>query len=73
MKLLCLAGSLPTLKAAINHGADAVYIGMKDDTYARYFAGFNFNDGKLAKASDYVHQHGKRLHVAINTFAHPDG
>ena len=46
---------------------------MKDDTNARHFAGLNFNDGKLAKAADYVHQHGKNLHVAINTFAHPGG
>ncbi|WP_206485538.1 peptidase U32 family protein [Thalassotalea sp. G2M2-11] len=72
MELLCPAGNLPALKTAINNGADAVYIGMKDDTNARHFAGLNFNDGKLAKAADYVHQHGKKLHVAINTFAHPD-
>ncbi len=73
MELLCPAGNLPALKTAIDNGADAVYIGMKDDTNARHFAGLNFNDGKLAKAADYVHQHGKKLHVAINTFAHPGG
>jgi Collagenase and related proteases len=27
----------------------------------------------LQRASQYVHDHGKDLHVAINTFAHPDG
>ena len=73
MELLCPAGNLSALKKAIDNGADAVYIGMKDDTNARHFAGLNFNDGKLAKAADYVHQHGKKLHVAINTFAHPGG
>lgn len=73
MELLCPAGNLSALKTAINNAADAVYIGMKDDTNARHFAGLNFNDGKLAKAADYVHDHGKKLHVAINTFAHPDG
>jgi len=73
MELLCPAGNLPALKTAISNGADAVYIGMKDDTNARHFAGLNFNDGKLAKAADYVHLHGKKLHVAINTFAHPGG
>ncbi len=71
MELLCPAGNLPALKSAINNGADAVYIGMKDDTNARHFAGLNFNDGKLIKAVDYVHDQGKKLHVAINTFAHP--
>jgi putative protease len=73
MELLCPAGKLPALNTAIDNGADAVYIGMKDDTNARHFAGLNFNDGKLGKAADYVHQYGKKLHVAINTFAHPGG
>jgi len=72
VELLCPAGNLPALKTAIDNGADAVYIGMKDDTNARHFAGLNFNDGKLAKAADYVHDRGKKLHVAINTFAHAD-
>lgn len=73
MELLCPAGNFPALKTAIDNGADAVYIGLKDDTNARHFAGLNFNDGKLVKAAEYVHQHGKKLHVAINTFAHANG
>ncbi|MDA7745969.1 U32 family peptidase [Psychromonas sp.] len=72
MELLCPAGSLPALKTAIDCGADAVYIGLKDDTNARHFAGLNFNDKKLAKGAQYVRDHNKHLHVAINTFAHPD-
>lgn len=73
MELLCPAGSLPALKTAIDCGADAVYIGLKDDTNARHFAGLNFNDKKLAKGAQYVADHNKHLHVAINTFAHPEG
>ncbi|HEY5715743.1 MAG TPA: peptidase U32 family protein [Psychromonas sp.] len=71
MELLCPAGSLPALKTAIDCGADAVYIGFKDDTNARHFAGLNFNDKKLVKGAQYVRDHGKKLHVAINTFGHP--
>jgi len=71
MELLCPAGSLPALKTAIDCGADAVYIGLKDDTNARHFAGLNFNEKKLIKGAQYVHDHNKHLHVAINTFAHP--
>jgi collagenase-like PrtC family protease len=71
MELLCPAGSLPALKTAIDCGADAVYVGLKDDTNARHFAGLNFNDKKLAKGAQYVRDHNKNLHVAINTFAHP--
>ncbi|GBU12486.1 protease [Enterobacterales bacterium] len=73
MELLCPAGNLPALKAAIDNGADAVYIGLKDDTNARHFAGLNFTEKKLQEAANYVHRHGRKLHIAINTFAHPDG
>ena len=61
MELLCPAGSLPSLKVAIDNGADAVYIGLKDDTNARHFAGLNFNEKRLVEASDYVHKRGKKL------------
>ncbi|MEG3755178.1 ubiquinone anaerobic biosynthesis protein UbiU [Psychromonas arctica] len=71
MELLCPAGSLPALKMAIDCGADAVYIGLKNDTNARHFAGLNFNAAKLTKGAQYVADHNKHLHVAINTFAHP--
>ncbi|WP_113906879.1 ubiquinone anaerobic biosynthesis protein UbiU [Aliidiomarina celeris] len=72
MELLCPAGSPPALKAAIENGADAVYVGLKDRTNARHFAGLNFTPEKLREAADYVHKHGRKLHVAINTFAHPN-
>ena len=71
MELLCPAGSMAALKAAIENGADAVYVGLKNDTNARNFAGLNLDDLKLAEACAYVHKAGKKLHVAINTFAHP--
>ena len=72
MELLCPAGNLPALKAAVDCGADAVFIGFKDDTNARHFAGLNFDDNKLARGAEYVHRHQRKLHVAINTFAHPN-
>lgn len=73
MELLCPAGSLASLKAAVDAGADAVYIGFKDDTNARHFAGLNFTERQLGKGLAYLRQYKCRLHVAINTFAHPDG
>ncbi len=72
MELLCPAGSVAALKAAVENGADAVYVGLKNDTNARNFAGLNLDDLKLAEACAYVHKAGKKLHVAINTFAHPN-
>lgn len=71
MELLCPAGSLPALKAALNNGADAVYVGLQGGTNARHFAGLNLSAGDLYDAARRVHQCGKRMHVAINTFAHP--
>lgn len=70
MELLCPAGSLPALKSAVDHGADAVYIGFKDQTNARHFAGLNFTPHSLQQGVDYLHRHNRKLHVAINTFAH---
>ncbi|MEZ9552308.1 ubiquinone anaerobic biosynthesis protein UbiU [Vibrio breoganii] len=73
MELLCPAGNLPALKTAIDCGADAVYVGFKDDTNARHFAGLNFNGKKFEKAVQYVHNANKKIHVALNTFAQPSG
>lgn len=72
MELLCPAGSMPALKAAIENGADAVYVGLKDETNARHFAGLNLDQAGLTEAVRFAHSHGKKLHVAINTFAHAD-
>ena len=72
MELLCPAGSIPALKAAIENGADAVYVGLKDETNARHFAGLNLDDKRLKEAVVFAHQHGCKLHVAINTFAQPE-
>ncbi len=71
MELVCPAGSLPALKAAVDNGADAVYIGFKDDTNARHFAGLNFNDRKAKAALEYVRANKVKLFVAINTYPQP--
>ncbi|PJC86137.1 protease [Vibrio sp. HA2012] len=73
MELLCPAGNFPALKTAVECGADAVYIGFKDDTNARHFAGLNFSGKKLDRAVDYIKDHNRKLHIALNTFAHPKG
>lgn len=73
MELVCPAGSLPALQAAVDNGADAVYIGFRDDTNARHFAGLNFNDRKAAKALDYASSRGCKIFVAINTYPQTAG
>jgi putative protease len=34
-ELTCPAGGLPSLKAAVDNGADCVYVGFRDETNAR--------------------------------------
>lgn len=71
MELVCPAGNLPSLKAAVDNGADSVYVGFKDETNARHFAGLNFTERTFGKAVDYAHERGRNLFVAINTYPQP--
>ena len=73
MELVCPAGTLPSLKAAVDHGADAVYIGFRDETNARHFAGLNFNDKQIETGIRYAHDRGVKVFIAINTFPYPSG
>lgn len=73
MELVCPAGSLSALKTAVDCGADAVYIGFKDDTNARHFAGLNFADHRALDGLEYARKKGVKLFVAINTYAQPKG
>ena len=73
MELVCPAGNLPSLKAAVDNGADAVYMGFKDDTNARHFAGLNFNDGTAQKALGYARDRGVKVFTAINTYPQASG
>lgn len=70
-ELVCPAGSLPALKAAIDHGADTVYFGYKNDTNARNFAGLNFDHKAMVEGIDYAHRRNRRVLMAINTFPQP--
>jgi collagenase-like PrtC family protease len=58
MELVYPAGSLPALKAAIDHGADCVYLGFRDATNARNFAGLNFDEAAINTGIRYAHDRG---------------
>jgi hypothetical protein len=59
LELVCPAGSLPALKSAVDHGADCVYLGFRDATNARNFAGLNFDDKAIAEGVRYAHAKGR--------------
>jgi collagenase-like PrtC family protease len=73
MELVCPAGNLPSLKAAVDNGADAVYVGFRDDTNARHFSGLNFTERSFEKAVRYAQDRGRKIFVAVNTFPQPNG
>lgn len=71
-QLVCPAGSLPSLKSAIDNGADCVYLGFRDATNARNFAGLNFGAAAIAEGIRYAHDRGRHVYLALNTYPQPE-
>ena len=65
VEVLAPAGSYESMTAAVSAGADAVYIGGTRFG-ARAFAD-NLDQETLCRAIDYVHLHGRRLYLTVNT------
>ena len=65
--LLVPAGNIESFFAALDHGADAVYVGYRHHN-ARAMAA-NFNLEEISRLNEYAHAHGVKLHVALNALA----
>ena len=65
IEILAPAGSYEAMQAAVTAGCDAVYMGGTKFG-ARAFAD-NPDTEYLLRAIDYVHLHGKRLYLTVNT------
>ncbi len=65
LEILAPAGSMESLKAAVNAGADAVYMGGSRFG-ARAYAQNPDSDGLLAEI-DYAHSYGVRFYLTVNT------
>lgn len=65
VEVLAPAGSYESMTAAVSAGADAVYIGGARFG-ARAYAD-NLDQEQLLRAIDYVHLHGCRLYLTVNT------
>lgn len=63
-ELLCPAGDLSRLKAAIHFGADAVY--LAGETMGMRSASHNFTPSQLLEAIQYAHERGKKVYLACN-------
>jgi putative protease len=64
-ELLSPAGSLEAYHAAVDYGADAVYLGLKK--FSARDNAVNFTTEELNLAVGHAHVHGRRVYVAINT------
>ena len=65
MEILSPAGSFESLQAAVNYGADAVYVG--GSRFSARSSARNFNDEELLEAVEYCHLRGVKLYVCTNT------
>ena len=70
IELLSPAGDLEKLRAAINYGADAVYMGGK--ALGLRAKAKNFDYSEMAEAVSYAHAHNAKVYITANIFAHND-
>ena len=66
VELLAPAGTWGAMTAAIDAGADAVYLGGKHFNMRLHEGDFNFDDARLKEAIDYAHAHDVHLYVTLN-------
>ena len=67
-ELLIPAGSLDTLKTAVNYGADAVYLGGV--AFGLRAKAKNFTNEEIREGIKFAHEHGVRVYITANIFAH---
>jgi len=67
-ELLAPAGDMEKLIMAVHYGADAVYLGGKE--FGLRAAAGNFTPEEMAAAVKYAHNHGAKVYVTVNIFAH---
>lgn len=65
LELLAPAGSMDALRAAVQNGADAVYLG--GGAFNARMPAKNFSALELREAVSYCHVRGVRVHLTLNT------
>ena len=67
-ELLSPAGNYEKMKAAVNYGADAVYLAGK--SFGMRAASGNFSREELIAAVYYCHKHGVKIYITLNVMPH---
>ena len=70
IELLVPVGNFDCLKAAVQNGADAVYLGAS--VFSARSSATNFSLSELEKAIDYAHLRNVQVHLALNTLIKND-
>lgn len=68
VELCAPAGNLPSLKAAVDNGADAVYLGFSGPTNLRNFPGLNFVLSEVEEGIKYAHRKNKKVYLTVNSY-----
>ena len=66
VELLAPAGNFDALKAAVDAGADAVYLGGKAFNMRVHRTDFNFSNDELKAAVDFAHARDVKIYVTLN-------
>jgi len=69
-ELLSPAGDFECLKAAIQNGANAVYLGS--NAFSARASATNFDSGELKEAIDYAHLRNAKINLTLNTLIKND-
>lgn len=70
LELLCPSGDLTRLKAAVDFGADAVYLAGQE--FGMRTATANFSKEDLLSGVEYAHKNDVKVYVTCNTIPHND-
>ena len=65
LEILAPAGNAACAKAAIDNGANAIYLGYS--AFSARQSAENFDEESLSKTVEYVHLCGARVYLAMNT------
>ena len=71
-EILAPAGTLDTVEAVIEAGADAVYLGGKQFNMRSHRSSYNLDMSEVSEAISLAHEKGRRLYFVLNSLLHED-
>jgi putative protease len=70
IEILAPAGGIESVYAAVNSGADAIYLGLQDFSARKEAQNFSFQE--LKETTEYCHIRGVKVYVTMNTLVFDD-